>query len=201
MKYKFQYLLIIYCLCISCNNESEIENIEYMSYRWELNDSLNSFYVRHIKYASINKNGDAEIIYNGYFDDDNVSYYKGHIDLKPYHSLKISEVEKSVSSTQTSGFDDSPLYKIKILYNDNSSKLIRYDKSIHKQWSKLINDIEKIRKNNTVNNTDIHTKRKEFTDFIMHQDTLFLPLPPIPIKEQNLPVKISDDVLIDKTNT
>ncbi len=119
MKYKVLYLLVIYCLCISCNNKPEIENIEYLSYRWELNDSLNGFYVRHIKYASINKKGDTEIIYNGYFKDDRVSYYKGNIDLKPYHSLKIAELEKPANFGKTSeSFTTETCRRTKFFYRN-----------------------------------------------------------------------------------
>ena len=185
-------LLLLTIILISCSSkETEVDNIEFMAYNWNLETPINKekpkFKIDCEIYSIINPNGENKT-YTSHYEPNRIEkYFESKIDEKNIDSLIYSFDKLAKESKSQIKYDSNigcisspPILKVKINYKDKSSKSYYYNFTENsKDYSTIISLYKNLRMTEIeenyrkVNmNTELTNKKAEFINYIMKADTL-----------------------------
>ncbi|GAA3753804.1 hypothetical protein GCM10022422_44750 [Flavobacterium ginsengisoli] len=190
--------LIFFCFGCS-SSQKDIRSIEVICYNWDLKYPTESFkgkfYIQPKLYSILNLNGENLSYVCEFSPNKTEVYFHSKIDVKLITDLvkSLPEIDKSkvlVSSYKQDGcMESSSMFRLKVVYSNNEEKYYQY---YFQNSSNIDSAIKKIYVALKVNQIDgkyekmkdtlsFAEKKKAIISFSMHNDTLAMPLPGLPV--------------------
>ena len=197
MKKLIPYLLLIF-IAFGCSpKENELESIEIMTYYYVPNKDQNKLIIDYNDYSKIDANGNVETIKQVKPFESKYVYVKSKIDSEIISMIGESNKSKNDKyyetkiDTNSLEIYDGPIIRVRTKFKNNKVITFTYEK-IEKYENdlkySLFIKIQKAISNNynkkyyeIIDSINIKKSQKEFEKFALSKDTLYLPMPPLPI--------------------
>jgi hypothetical protein len=181
-------------ICYSKDNE--LENIEFMSYSWNVKMPINRnkimFYPNCNMYSLLNKNGINKTYSCVYKPNKFEEYFESTVDKKIIDSILHSFDNLKIKSQSEIKYDSNigcikalPILRIRLNYKNKKTESYYYNfVDDGKEYSSIIKlhsalQINRIGENykKIVKDSDLENKRDEFLKYSMKEDTTLFPKP------------------------
>jgi hypothetical protein len=192
------FLLPLLFLFISCVNNKEKElkkenNIEFMSYSWELNRKKRVYFLECESYSIINFSGNHTSYFVEFFPNKEAIFFESRLSKKVIDSL-VKKIEKMKENNRTFiEYDSSsgciqapPTFKLKINYVNKASKTYSFGYNELYHFKPLLNlyselEINKAEGKYTILNdtSEIAAQKNKFISKTIHEDTITFKKPKI----------------------
>jgi hypothetical protein len=192
-------ILLFLIFTFSCSSKSdEIESIEIMSYYYNLNENHTEFKTEIVTYSVIDENGNVETIQKIPFPKNSFINFKSTIHKKIIDKISLNsknrneEYYKKKRKNPVTKIDCGPINRIKIKFKNQRELTFKYSEyktnSNYKEYAELQNVIQnnysEKRFNLIKKPTELENKLRNFEKYSMNKDTLELPFPPMPRKDE-----------------
>ncbi len=194
MKKLFWLFTLIFISCSSKHNE--VENIEFMSYNWEVQTPINrnkiKFHATCELYSLINTDGTNKTYSCIYNPNKLEEYFESTVDKKIISSLLYKSNNFAKKSKGKIDYDSNigcvkalPILRIKINYKNRNPEYYYYDSSEDNKDYSSLEELYKALQVNRIGenyikikkNSDLINKKDEFLKYSIKKDTSAFPKP------------------------